>query len=340
LGVLVVLPFVPTLVARVGPVAGMATGCGIGAAGFLALYAFPSAWAWIAIRLLMSAGLALPWLTGETWINSVSSESSRGRVIAAYAVAFFLGFSIGPIALQRVGTVGLWPFLVGASGMALCMLPPVLAQRLAPVFHHEGSGRLSAALLAPVATIGGFIGGFTEMTCLTLIPNVALAAGLSQAAALNFLSMIVLGGILLQFPIGWLADKVRKATVMLAVTAALPVLLWALPFVIRVPLLSDLVAFLIGGVIFGFYTTSLAIIGERVAPRDLAAANAAFLVMYQVGAIIGPFAAGIGMSASPIVGFVATTTIVMPLCAVVVVAVELADRRRRTTAALDQATCG
>ncbi len=56
------------------------------------------------------------------------------------------------------------------------------------------------------------------------------------------------------------------------------------------PVASTVVAFLLGGVILGFYTVGLAIVGERVGANDLAAANAAFLVMYQVGAILGPLA--------------------------------------------------
>ena len=69
------------------------------------------------------------------------------------------------------------------------------------------------------------------------------------------------------------------------------------------PLAAIIVAFLIGGVILGFYTVGLAIIGERVGANDLAAANAAFLVMYQAGAIVGPIVAGIAMTTSPVTGF-------------------------------------
>ena len=89
-----------------GPVAAIAGGCLVGRLGFLALYAFQSPWAWIAIRVLMSAGFALPWLAGETWINTVSREETRGRVIAIYTMAFFAGFSLGPIILQAFGLVG------------------------------------------------------------------------------------------------------------------------------------------------------------------------------------------------------------------------------------------
>ncbi|HXE02307.1 MAG TPA: MFS transporter [Hyphomicrobium sp.] len=329
IAVLIALPILPRLVARLGAVAAIAGGCLAGAVGFLALYAFPLPWAWIGIRLLMSAGFALPWLAGETWINTVAREETRGRVIAIYAIAFFSGFSAGPIILQTLGLSGFWPFLVGAAGTAIAGVPILLARRLAPEFCHDGSRSFASAMgLAPVAMAGAFIGGFAEISNLSLIPNVALAAGLSPDSALWLLSTMTAGGVALQFPIGWLSDKVSRFTVTIALAIVFIVLALALPMALTTPLAAIVVAFLIGGVILGFYTVGLAIIGEHVGANDLAAANAAFLVMYQAGAIVGPFVAGIAMTTSPVTGFVATVVTLMAVSGFVLLVLERNGRRR------------
>jgi MFS family permease len=329
IAVLIALPILPRLVARLGAVAAIAGGCLAGAVGFLALYAFPFPWAWIGIRLLMSAGFALPWLAGETWINTVAREETRGRVIAIYAIAFFSGFSAGPIILQTLGLSGFWPFLVGAAGTAIAGVPILLARRLAPEFCHDGSRSFASAMgLAPVAMAGAFIGGFAEISNLSLIPNVALAAGLSPDSALWLLSTMTAGGVALQFPIGWLSDKVSRFTVTIALAIVFIVLALALPMALTTPLAAIVVAFLIGGVILGFYTVGLAIIGEHVGANDLAAANAAFLVMYQAGAIVGPFVAGIAMTTSPVTGFVATVVTLMAVSGIVLLVLERNGRRR------------
>jgi MFS family permease len=183
--------------------------------------------------------------------------------------------------------------------------------------------------LAPVAMAGAFIGGFAEISNLSLIPNVALAAGLSPDAALWLLSTMTAGGVALQFPIGWLSDKVSRFTVTIALAIAFIVLALALPTALTMPLAAAIVvAFLIGGVILGFYTVGLAIIGERVGANDLAAANAAFLVMYQAGAIVGPFVAGIAMTTSPVTGFVATVVSLMAVSGIVLLVLERGGRRR------------
>jgi MFS family permease len=333
IAVLLVLPALPRLVARLGAVIAIACGCIAGAFGFLALYAFPSAWAWIGIRFLMSAGFALPWLAGETWINTVAREETRGRVIAVYAIAFFTGFSAGPLVLQGLGLSGLWPFLAGAAGTALAGLPIILARRLAPEFTHNGSRAFASAMgLAPVAMAGAFIGGFAEISNLSLMPNVALAAGLSRESALGLLSVMTAGGVALQFPIGWLSDKISRFKVTLGLAGAFIILTLALPMTLPMPVASVVTAFLLGGVIIGFYTVSLAIVGERVGASDLATANAAFLVMYQAGAILGPLAAGIAMSLAPLAGFVAAVVGLMVIGATIVIALERRERQQTAEA--------
>jgi MFS family permease len=328
IAVLIALPVLPRIVAKLGPVAAITIGCLLGATGFLALYIFAGPWAWIVIRLLMSVGFALPWLAGETWINSVSREETRGRVIAVYAIAFFLGFSIGPLVLGKLGLVGLWPFLAGAVGTAVASVPILLARQLAPEFFHDGSlDVVSAIRLSPAAMAAAFIGGFAEISNLSLIPNVALAAGHSQASALALLSAMTLGGIILQFPIGWLSDKISRFAVIVALAIAFILLVLVLPMVLTKPGPAAVLVFLLGGVILGFYTIGLAIVGERVGATDLAAANAAFLVMYQAGSIVGPLAAGAAMTMAPVAGFVTTMVSLMIVCVLAVIFLDRRDRR-------------
>lgn len=311
--VLMVLPFLPALVGRVGAVPAIAWGCFIAALGFLALSTVTSAAAWIAIRFVMSAGIALPWLVGETWINTVSTDGTRGRIIALYAIAFFSGFAAGPALLSVLGD-GMLPFVAGALATALAGVPIVLARHLAPDLTHDKPIETGAALrLAPIGMIGGFIGGFAEISYISLLPNVALASGTSEADALHLLTMLSIGGGLLQFPLGWLADKFNKASISILLAISFVVISAFLPWALGRPVIAPTMAFFLGGVVLGFYTVGLSIVGEQVSAKDIAAANAAFLVMYQAGAILGPLAAGVAMSFDPITGFIVTVSALMLL---------------------------
>jgi MFS family permease len=334
IAVLLALPLLPRLLARLGPVAAITGGCFIGGLGFLALYLFPFPSAWILIRLFMSVGFALPWLAGETWINAVAQEHARGRVIALYAIAFFSGYAVGPVLLQTLGLAGPAPFLAAAFLTAFSSIPIIVGRRLAPEFSHDATRDFRSAFrLAPAAMAGGFIGGFAEISNLSLIPNVALAAGVSEAESLRLLQLMTVGGILLQYPLGWLADKVSRYALTLYLAAAFVVLVLVLPAALGTTAAQRVAVFLLGGVILGFYTLGLSIVGERVSGQDLAPANAAFIVMYQAGAIFGPIASGIAMTASPVRGFVATMVALMAGSAVAVVMLNRSERNDPALAA-------
>jgi MFS family permease len=307
IAILLTLPWLSKLLSRVGSVRAIGSGCLAGSFGFLALYEFQSPWCWIAIRLLMSAAFALPWLAGETWINAVARPEWRGRVIAVYAMSFFFGFAVGPQLLQAVGTVGASPFLVSAAITALSAVPILVGNRLAPDLADKETSDLRAAfLLAPAALPAAFMGGLAEITCLSLIANVALAAGWSQEPALTLLTITTLGGIVLQFPIGWLSDKTSRIQLLKYLGFACAALCALLPWALSTAAAAYILMFVIGGVILGFYSLGLAIVGERVPPTKLGAANAAFIIMYQSGAVLGPLISGMAMSVSPIYGFTAT----------------------------------
>lgn len=327
--VFIALPLLSRLITKVGAVRAIGSGCVIGSIGFLALYMFQSPVAWIVIRLLMSAGFALPWLAGETWINAVAREEMRGRVIALYAIAFFSGYAVGPLLLRALGISGFEPFAAAATITMLSGLPIVLGRRLAPPLQHDGTQSIVWAMqLAPAAMVAAFMGGFAEITNLSLIPNVALAAGWSQDAALGLLTVMTIGGILLQYPLGWLSDKMRRINLVVCTGLLFILFSLMLPWALGDAVAAFVVMFLIGGMILGFYALGLAIVGERIGAADLAAVNAAYIVMYQAGALVGPIVSGIAMTEKPVYGFVATVVGLTVVSGALVVVFDRWEQRR------------
>lgn len=307
LAIFLLLPLFPRLVGWLGPVQSMTLGCLIVASGFMLMAVLPIPEAWIAIRFLMGAGLALPWLVGETWINTVTTDAARARMIALYSIALFSGFAAGPFLLEIVGIDEIWPFLIGALGIILAVVPILLATRLAPVLPcHSETGVAGALLLVPVAMTGAFLGGFLEMSHFSLLANYAVRNGMTGEEALRFLTVCIAGGVVLQFAIAWLADRLPRALVLIALAVCFVITSTVTAALIDTGWLAHVLIFIVGGQLVSFYTLALAIIGETVPGRDLAVANAAFLIMYQAGAILGPTVSGLAMSASPDFGFIGT----------------------------------
>jgi MFS family permease len=303
LAVIVLIPAGPAVAARLGAVRAMLAGGAVLTASFV-LMPVLDAWGWwLLLRFVAGAGLALPWLVGETWINTVAPERWRGRVLAAYTVMIFGGWALGAQVVRIVGAEGWTVHAAGAAAMLLCAMPLVLGRRLAPSLHPTGRFDLrSAVALAPLAMLASLIGGIAEFGYISLIPSYAIEAGLPTADALQLLTALVVGGVVLQAAVGWLADRIDRARLLAGLGAALAVgavgLAMSLSSAPSSPLPALVATVLLGGVVTGFYAVGLAVMGQRVPVERLAMANAAFLVSYETGAVIGPITGGAAMDVS------------------------------------------
>lgn len=299
LAALVVLPITPWLAPRFGAVATMAAGCALGMLGFLAMPVWMTPEGWIVLRFVMGIGLTLPWLLSETWINAASVEETRGLAFGAYTVSLFGGFGAGPLLLDWMGPVEVLPFVVGAVALALSLLPLVAAIRVAPPIDQEATGGVVSMMrLVPVAMVAAVLAGAIEFSYMSLLPALGLREGLGDETALQFVTAFVWGGVAFSIPLGWLADKMDRTRLFLwlcVLSAALAAVLAGT--MEREPSFAIPVTFVLGGMACAFYPTGLAILGERTSLNNLAAANAAFLILYQVGTLSGPPMAGAAMDA-------------------------------------------
>ncbi len=304
LAVLLLVPVAPRIATRLGTVPAMLTGAALVAATFALMPVLDGVGWWLVLRFLSGLGLTLPWLVGESWINTVADDAVRGRVLAVYTVLLFGGWATGPLLLEVVGTRGPVPFLLGIAGMALSAAPLVAARSLAPALHDPGRFSPRAVVgLAPVAMAAALVGGVVEFGYISLLPVYAVAAGADADTALRLLSVLLVGGIVLQVALGWLADRVDRLTLLAGLGIALavlaPVLALALAGPVDVPGAALAAAFVLGGVVLAFYALGLTILGQQVPAGRLVLANAGFLMTYEAGAVGGPLLAGLAMDLWP-----------------------------------------
>ncbi|MGO1120053.1 MFS transporter [Rhodovibrionaceae bacterium A322] len=296
IGMLIFIPLMPRLISRIGMLPSMYLGCFIGVVGYILLPLAPSIPAWLALRFMVGIGLSLPWLVGETWINSLVSDETRGRVVALYGAALFLGLAVGPGVVDVTGTEGFLPFLLAAGAVLCAMFPLVLARKVAPPLHQQVTlGYRSAISRAPTVFTAALLAGFAEMGLYALLPLYVIRGGMDQSFSLYLLTVMTLGGLFLPYPIGWLADIYPKRLVLAVMGVIATGLVVSLGFLIEIPWMIYLVGFLIGGLMLGFYTVGLALLGERFKMQDFAVANAAFIVFYEAGASTGPVVSGLAM---------------------------------------------
>ena len=251
---------------------------------------------WFVLSLMSGIVGGVPWVVSEIWINLLVDERRRGRVVAVYSMLVALGLTAGPLVLQLVGVYGPRPFLANAALGGLVILPFLPQWRFAPPIRPAPSGGFGQVVaMAPVALLAALASGLGEQVAFSFLPVFAVASGVPAQTGAMWLSAFVIGNIVLQWPIGWMADHWDRRAV-LAACALLSALLVAVVPVLD-PRHGAILAVLVlwGGISFGIYTVGLALLGQRFHGGDIARANAAFTIMYTLGGLIGRPAAGKAM---------------------------------------------
>lgn len=265
---------------------------------FLIAFRLLDHWAiWFVLRFLMGLSMTALFVSTEIWINTIAREESRGRVLGIYTVFLSGGFTVGVSILYFVGSAGWAPVLISCALFAAASLPLIPARRLTPP-SPEAEKRwpvLPFVKGAPSALIAGIIFGAVEMGILNLLNVYGVRSGLSESAATLMLLSTAAGNLVGPPIIGILADRVNRRALLAGCAGVGAITSMLIPALVYNPLFLHLVLFINGGIIVGLYVVGLTLASERFKGKDLAGANAAFITMYGIGALFGPFMGGVAM---------------------------------------------
>lgn len=295
-GVLAIAPLLPGLAWRSGPKLPIAAALLVAAAVLALFPVMPSIWLWFPLRIALGAASETLFVMSETWLTHLSDERTRTRTMAIYTTALSLGFAIGPVILTLVGTDGVAPFLVGGGITLLALLSIAMPWVRAPVFERPAHRNMLRYIwLIPVALGATLINAAVETAGMSFLPLYAMRVGWDEQPATLLLSVLLLGAILMQLPIGWLGDRMdrRRLVIGLGCLSTVGALIW--PLVINTPLLAYPLLFLWGGVFVGIYTVTMALVGSRFKGGDLVSVYTIMSVAWGAGAFLGPGTAGAAM---------------------------------------------
>ena len=263
---------------------------------FLAMKPLDSIGAWFVLRALLGLVGSSIFTSSEAWINQLAGDIGRGRIIGIYAAALSAGFGIGPLLLSITGINGWAPFLANAAITAVAIVPLLGVGDASRSFGRERSSNpLAMFVRAPLIVGVVAMFGLYEAALMALLPIWGVRNGLDNRMAAATLSAIYGGSILLQMLVGWLSDTAsRMAALRLCGVVGLAGALSLVVLPLPLPLVFG-VLFLWGGIAAGIYPVALSMAGDRFRGAELVAVNAAIIMAYGLGALIGPLLGGIAM---------------------------------------------
>lgn len=301
LSTLAAAPFVPRLLQSLRGRTLILASLGFAALSLPLFPLFPDVGFWFVARFAMGIAISVVFVTSETWINQIADPARRATLLGLYATALAGGFGAGGLLFAGLGHEGWAPWLAGMVLFLAGTLPILLLRGPdveAPGIDDAGLGSmLRAAGTARLAIAAALLFGATETIFFSLVPVYGARIGLEPHAIGFMMASGAVGGIVLQIPLGWLADRFGRANSIRAiglVCMAGPGLIFLAG---SAPLPIYMIMFIYVGVTMGLYTIGLSLIGERFSGGAIAAANAAFIFAYGMGSLFAPPAGGWAMDA-------------------------------------------
>ncbi len=295
LGIVSSAYFAPQLVARYGNIPVINIGLCLAAVMMVALRFTESMTLWLSIRFIGGLGLGLHWVLTEAWLARIASNQGRTRVMAIYATAIGLGFAAGPGIIWLFGFETITPFLVIAILPLIGALPIYALRKHEPeITFAAGGSPLLLIRKAPTVAMACIVAGGVDLALITLMPViVARTPDASSMLILSIVPAMAIGNVVLQYPIALLADRygLRKVGMIIATIGL--ALCSLIPFFLHSALLAMILAFLGAGLVYGLYSIGLAMLSKRFSGGEIIAANAGFVIIFELSNLVGPAFAGI-----------------------------------------------
>jgi MFS family permease len=286
----------PLMIQRVGHVRVFAALGSFMSAALIALPLLTEPWAWTVLRILVGFCMSGIYVAAESWLNAAATNDTRGKVLSAYMIAQTLGI-IGAQGLLTLGDAGTSVLFICASILvSISFAPILLSAAVVPAVEVARPMPLRDLFKgSPLGTVGIFLLGSVYATQSGMGAVFGTQIGLTATQIALFIAMLFAGALVLQYPIGWLSDRMDRRKLIFGL-AALGATSCGLGWVTGGGLWPLMVAaFLAGGVTTPLYALLLAYTNDSLSASEMPAASGGLVFTFGLGAIAGPLVTGWGM---------------------------------------------
>ena len=289
--------FITRIMKSVGHVRSFSALAAIASAGTLLLVLVIDPVMWSAIRFATGFCFAGLFTIMESWLNSGVQNSDRARVLALYRIIDIGSVTGAQFLIPVFGADGFAIFAIMSIMITLSLVPVSLGDRSNPQAPEDVKLDLARVWrISPLASIGCIAVGITNSAFRTLSPVYAEQIGMSVTDVVTFISVGIIGGAIIQYPLGHLSDLWDRRKVLLATTGGAMVAALALVFLAGTGALANFaLVFVFGSFAMPLFSLSAAHANDRADKGEFVLVNAALMLFYSFGAIGGPIVAALFM---------------------------------------------
>ena len=296
---------VPRMVRRVGHIRVFAALASLASIAVLLHTVLIDPVTWTAMRLVTGFAYAGLYIVAESWLNDQGTNRTRGQLLSVYMVIQLGAMALGQLLLNVADPGGFLLFIAVSVLVSLALVPILLTVAPAPSFDEPSHvGLLDLYRISPLGVVGAFAIGTAHGSVFGMGAVYAERAGLNVAEISVFMALYLVGGMVLQWPIGRLSDRFDRRLVLTAVTlvaAAAAIVAVVAPGLHHIALFA--VIGLFGGLSLPMYSLCLAHTNDYLEPRQMVAASSSLVMLTGIGACLGPFSVAMIMSLIGAEGF-------------------------------------
>ncbi len=261
---------------------------------------------WIPIMFLYGIGAYNLFIVILFWVNTICNDDNRGFGIASVNFAFSLGVCLGPLLLNlTIGVQGKLPFLISGLIGFSAYIPYMFVKDSMPKNILRPTQKVFYIVqhsFRPI--VGGIYADYLFFSLAQFMVIFAMGYGFEKEPATMLITLMLVGGIIIDLPLGYMVDRMKKTVVMMVSGVVILIAIQFLPQIIFAgPFIIVYFVVVFGG-LGGVYISALSLLGKRFKGAELSSANAIFGIMNAIGGLAGLNITGLMMDFYGSIGLV------------------------------------
>ncbi|MCE3027141.1 MFS transporter [Salinicola sp. DM10] len=245
---------------------------------------------WFTLRMIGGWATLGVYLVIESWLLTAADTRVRGRLLALYMISLYGAGVIGQLLLGVADSAGAsQPFMIIAILASLSVLPLGMIPRVSPLIEHaEPLSPWRLITVTPTGVMGCFGSGLAISAIYSLLPLYLQRSGLDVQKIGEMMAVLILGGMLLQYPIGRWSDRHDRQIVLILIGVAMTLLCLGMMLLPPLPWLLAGALFLLGGGVFALYPVAVSHAADRAPAGALVRMSQGLLLINALGATLSP----------------------------------------------------
>ncbi len=286
------------LIIHVGHIRVYAASAAMAAISILTCYLWLNEWLWAVMRVLLGFCIASTNIVADGWLSERATRDTRARILATNQIVLLSAMFLGSFMINLADISHATLYIM--AGVLLCggVVPIAMSSASAPdIDDAPPMPLLKLIKTSPVGVMAVLMCGLILGSLLSMLAVYAEAKGITGFNVSLLVGAAIMGGVVLQYPIGYLADRYERRKVMLNIVLASMVCNVLIPYIIDLDLFIPALVLvsISSGMIASLYPLGIAETFDRLQQNEMGGAIGAMIITYASGGIIGPYAVGLVM---------------------------------------------